>query len=200
MERWNRLVGGTHVSDSNHHSDHGRAVRMSSLGGRTDGRNASWLSAHGRRVGGRSPVLWRHGSVSSAGRYALARGAGLFRSGHAVPGAFNHDEATRSFAQATLADPDCAMCYWGVALSLGPNYNMPVMADIRAQVGWQAIGQAQRLAPKASPVDQALIAALAQRFDGARGATLAMARRCSRPMQMRCGRSRMPIPPMSMCR
>src|SRR4051794_40363075 len=39
--------------------------------------------------------------------------------------AFNHDEATRSFAKAAQLDSNCAMCWWGVALTLGPNYNMP---------------------------------------------------------------------------
>src|SRR5579864_8052362 len=27
--------------------------------------------------------------------------------------AFNHDESTRSFAEAAVLDPACAMCYWG---------------------------------------------------------------------------------------
>src|SRR4051794_25558918 len=31
--------------------------------------------------------------------------------------AFNHDESTRSFAKAVQLDPQCAMCYWGVALT-----------------------------------------------------------------------------------
>jgi hypothetical protein len=35
--------------------------------------------------------------------------------------AFNHDEATRSFAKAAALDPACAMCYWGVSLTVGPN-------------------------------------------------------------------------------
>ncbi len=83
--------------------------------------------------------------------------------------AFNHDEAARSFARATQIDPKCAMCFWGVALALGPNYNMPMMADTRAGVGWQAIQRAQALASSATPVDQALIAALAKRFNGAKG-------------------------------
>src|SRR5262245_39273772 len=30
--------------------------------------------------------------------------------------AFNHDEAIRSFTEATKIDPDCAMAYWGIAL------------------------------------------------------------------------------------
>lgn len=80
--------------------------------------------------------------------------------------AFNHDEATRSFAKAAEIDPKCASCYWGVALTLGPNYNMPIMAQPRASAGWEALGKAQANAAAASPVEQALIAALAKRFDG----------------------------------
>jgi hypothetical protein len=49
--------------------------------------------------------------------------------------AFNHDEATRSFAKAATIDPRCASCYWGVALTLGPNYNMPIMSSARGRVG-----------------------------------------------------------------
>ncbi len=82
--------------------------------------------------------------------------------------AFNHDEATRSFAKAAEIDPECASCYWGVALTLGPNYNMPLMAEPRARAGWEALGRAQANAAAASPVEQALIVALAKRFDGPR--------------------------------
>jgi tetratricopeptide (TPR) repeat protein len=82
--------------------------------------------------------------------------------------AFNHDEATRSFARAAELDPRCASCYWGVALTLGPNYNMPLMAEPRARAGWEALGKAQSNAAAATPVEQALIAALAKRFDGPR--------------------------------
>src|SRR4051812_41852719 len=42
---------------------------------------------------------------------------------------FNHDEAARSFAKAAMLDPTCASCYWGVALVLGPNYNVPMLPD-----------------------------------------------------------------------
>ena len=82
--------------------------------------------------------------------------------------AFNHDEATRSFAKAAEVDPKCASCFWGVALTLGPNYNMPLMAESRARAGWEALGKAQANAAAASPVERALIAALAKRFDGAK--------------------------------
>lgn len=89
-----------------------------------------------------------------------------FDQGMRLVWAFNHDEATRSFAKATEIDPGCASCYWGVALTLGPNYNMPLMAEPRARAGWEALGKAQANAAAATPVEQALIAALAKRFNG----------------------------------
>jgi tetratricopeptide (TPR) repeat protein len=81
--------------------------------------------------------------------------------------AFNHDESTRSFARAAQLDPDCAACYWGVALTVGPNYNLPVMAPPRAQVAFDALTKAQKAATHASPADRALIGALAQRYPNA---------------------------------
>jgi tetratricopeptide (TPR) repeat protein len=81
--------------------------------------------------------------------------------------AFNHDESTRSFAKAAALDPACASCYWGAALTIGPNYNMPIMAAERATVAADALGKAQQNAAKATPVERALIAALAKRYNGA---------------------------------
>jgi tetratricopeptide (TPR) repeat protein len=81
--------------------------------------------------------------------------------------AFNHDEATRSFAQAALLDPTCAACYWGVALTVGPNYNLPSPAEPRVRLAWEALQMARENAPHASAVEQALIAALAARYPSA---------------------------------
>ena len=78
--------------------------------------------------------------------------------------AFNHDEATRSFARAATIDPDCAMCFWGVALAVGPNYNLPLMLAPRGKVAFAALERANALAARASPVEQALIAALGKRY------------------------------------
>lgn len=80
--------------------------------------------------------------------------------------AFNHDESTRSFAKAAELDPQCAMCYWGVALTVGPNYNLPFMAETRAKVAWETLQLAQKNAPPTTPVEQALIGALAKRYQG----------------------------------
>jgi tetratricopeptide (TPR) repeat protein len=80
--------------------------------------------------------------------------------------AFNHDEATRSFAKAAQIDPRCASCYWGVALTLGPNYNMPMMSSARGRVGWEALRKARSNARRATPIERALIAAVARRYRG----------------------------------
>ncbi|HET9331488.1 MAG TPA: hypothetical protein VFO23_13255 [Steroidobacteraceae bacterium] len=81
--------------------------------------------------------------------------------------AFNHDESTRSFAKAAELDPACAACYWGVALTVGPNYNVPAMIEPRARVASDAVHRAQQNAAHASPVEQALIEALAARYPSA---------------------------------
>ncbi len=89
----------------------------------------------------------------------------FFDQGLRLTYAFNHDEAARSFARAAVLDPSCAMCFWGVALTLGPNYNVPMLPD-RARAAWDALQRARALAPRTTVVEQALIGALAQRYDG----------------------------------
>jgi len=82
--------------------------------------------------------------------------------------AFNHDEAARSFVRAGQLDPDCATCWWGASLALGPNYNVGLMAD-RAQAAWDALARAKAASAKASPVERALIDALSRRSSGPEG-------------------------------
>ena len=79
--------------------------------------------------------------------------------------AFNHDEAARAFAKAVQLDPACASCYWGAGEALGPNYNMPAMTE-RWKVLWEAVRAAKQNAAHATPVEQALIGALAKRYKG----------------------------------
>ena len=55
-------------------------------------------------------------------------------------------------------DPSCAMCWWGAAYAMGPNYNMPMLPERAAAVAWDALQRAQQAAAKASPVEQALVA------------------------------------------
>jgi len=54
------------------------------------------------------------------------------------------------------------MCYWGIAITEGSNYNDPTNAEREARA-LAAVQQAQRLAGGARPAEQALIAALARR-------------------------------------
>ena len=87
-----------------------------------------------------------------------------FDQGMRLMWAFNHDEASRSFARAAQLDPRCAMCLWGLALTVGPNYNMPMMADIRAALAYESVARAAELLDGASPAERALIGALKARY------------------------------------
>src|SRR5881628_2746111 len=76
---------------------------------------------------------------------------------------FNHGEAIRSFNHAAQLDPNCAMCYWGVAYAYGPHVNagMDSAAGIAA---YEALHQALSRVRHASPRERAYIAALAHRY------------------------------------
>lgn len=82
--------------------------------------------------------------------------------------AFNHQESVRCFEQSVLADPSCAMGYWGIALSLGPNYNKPWKLfdgedlSITTTRAHRAVLDAKRHVT--TPVEKALIDALAHRY------------------------------------
>ncbi|HVU22303.1 MAG TPA: hypothetical protein VHE09_16350 [Rhizomicrobium sp.] len=77
--------------------------------------------------------------------------------------AFNHAEAIRSFREGARLDPDCAMCWWGVAFALGSNINLPMQPDATAPA-WAALEMARALEPKASKEEVAWIEALAVRY------------------------------------
>jgi len=102
-----------------------------------------------------------HRPITTTSKEAQA----YFDQGLALTYGFNHDEATRSYAQAAVLDPACASCFWGVAMTLGPNYNVPMLPD-RAAAAWAALQVARGLAPSTTPVEQALIEALAKRYKG----------------------------------
>jgi len=78
---------------------------------------------------------------------------------------FNHAEATRSFKEAARLDPDCAMAYWGMALVLGPNINLPMSPEAEPQA-YTAIQKALALKKGVSAKEQAYIDALATRYSG----------------------------------
>jgi tetratricopeptide (TPR) repeat protein len=78
--------------------------------------------------------------------------------------AFNHDEAVRSFEQATRLDPECAMAWWGIAVAQGPHINNPVVPAERAKVAREAIAKARACLGQASAVERALINAASPRY------------------------------------
>ncbi len=75
---------------------------------------------------------------------------------------FNPAEATRSFDGSIAADPRCALCYWGLAWSLGPTINAD-MADDAAPRIRVALARAHALSRRAPARDRALIDALRTR-------------------------------------
>jgi tetratricopeptide (TPR) repeat protein len=78
--------------------------------------------------------------------------------------AFNHDEAVHSFRAAVEADPGCAMAHWGIALAVGPHINFPMMTPEKSALAWQELQLAREHAMKCTPVERALIEALAARY------------------------------------
>src|SRR5215467_6617101 len=77
---------------------------------------------------------------------------------------FNHRAAIRAFQQAGELDPECAMAHWGVALACGPHINSMAVPPPAAELAWNELGLAQKNAGNASPLEQALIDALAKRY------------------------------------
>src|SRR5215471_9137974 len=77
---------------------------------------------------------------------------------------FNHRAAIRAFQQAAELDPKCAMAHWGEALACGPHINSMAVPPPAAELAWNELGLAQKNAGKGSPVEQALIGALANRY------------------------------------
>ena len=99
---------------------------------------------------------------------AAPRAQLFFDQGLRLSYGFNHPEAFRSFQEAARLDPDCAMCYWGMALVLGPNINAPMKPEDE-MVALSTVQRALGLQAKASPNERAYIGALARRYLGSAG-------------------------------
>jgi len=94
-----------------------------------------------------------------------------FNQGLVIDFAFNHAESARSFKAAQTLDPECAMCYWGEALALGPNINVTsdgkvVMSDDARTGAHAAIQKALALRDSVSEAERDYINALATRYNG----------------------------------
>lgn len=77
--------------------------------------------------------------------------------------AFNHDEARRSFARAAELDPKLAMAHWGMALAVGPNYNLDAQeAELKA--AYASLQKAVELSKDAPEPEGDYVKALAKRY------------------------------------
>ena len=83
---------------------------------------------------------------------------------------FNQEEGVACFLKALEHDPNCVMAHWGVAYGAGPFYNnlwrqhSDAEAAATTKYCHHHIQQARRFAQFASPLENALVEALAQRF------------------------------------
>jgi tetratricopeptide (TPR) repeat protein len=129
---------------------------------------------HGQAAVDAPPVLYTNlGNYSYRITTASPEAQRWFDQGLRLVYGFNHQEAQRAFVEATRIDPKCAMCYWGIALTEGGNYNHPTDAE-REKKALAAVQQAQQLAAGAKPVERALIQAAARRHSADPGAQRAV--------------------------
>ena len=108
------------------------------------------------RFEGLGPLTYKITTTSPDAQFFFNQGLKLFY-------AFNPGEAVASFRAAHDADPNCAMCYWGEALTLGPNLNGP-MFDENNLAALAAVQKAKDLSANATPSERALIDAVAARY------------------------------------
>jgi tetratricopeptide (TPR) repeat protein len=87
-----------------------------------------------------------------------------FDQGLALLYGFNHDEAARYFRRASELDPAAAMPYWGLALSIGPNYNDTAVDENRARATYEAVQNGLMRAEGASERERAYLEALDERY------------------------------------
>jgi tetratricopeptide (TPR) repeat protein len=111
-----------------------------------------------------TPVLYDTlGKLSFRAGTRSATSQAWFDQGVRLAFGFNHAEAQRAFREAQKADPNCALCFWGEALVLGPNINAPMSPEANA-AALAALARAVELASIAPARDRALIEALRSRY------------------------------------
>jgi hypothetical protein len=119
--------------------------------------------SHAHKAEDSAPVLYENlGGYSSRITTASPEAQRWFDQGLRLVYAFNHHEAEKAFREAARRDPACAMCYWGIAIAEGSNYNSPTDVD-REQRALAALADAQARASGARADERALIEALAKR-------------------------------------
>ena len=106
----------------------------------------SGVGSHRHPISTQSPVAQRY-----------------FDQGMVLTFGFNHFGAIDAFREAARQDPDCAMCWWGVAYAYGANINAPLSPE-GAIEAWKALGEARARLDHASAAERDYIEALAKRY------------------------------------
>ena len=110
-----------------------------------------------------APKLSGLGEHSFTVTTSIAESQYFFNQGLRLAYAFNHSEALRAFKEAVRLDPANAMAYWGWALVLGPNINLPMQPYVTEQA-FEAIQKASKLKKLVTEREAAFIDALARRY------------------------------------
>src|SRR5258706_7885257 len=118
-------------------------------------------AAHGPHTMGPATIMPGLGNHHHPVSTKNAEAQRFFDQGLTLTYAFNHDEAIRSYKRAGQLDPKLAMAWWGVALALGPNYNVDVDPP-REREAYEAIQKALKM--PASATERAYIEALSHRY------------------------------------
>lgn len=100
-----------------------------------------------------------HFPISSENELAQA----YFDQGFQLMYAFAKEDAARSFREAQLADPDCAICYWGEAWAWG-SYLNGAMTTAEGPRAWYALQEAVDRIDAAAPKESDMIRALQSRY------------------------------------
>ena len=122
-----------------------------------------FMSASAEANQPKAPLFTGMGNLHHPITTDSAEAQSYFDQGLVLAYGFNHAEAARSFRKAIKLDSDCVMCYWGLAYVLGPNINAR-MEDDAIPESYQAMEKALILAENSTPVEQAYIKALAERY------------------------------------
>ena len=131
----------------------------------------------------RAPDLPGFGEVSVPITTAVPEAQRWFSQGVLQAYAFNEIEAVRMFKAALSADPQCALCAWGVAWQLGPNINNPDRSQVPEALRY--LDLALLNAASASAREKALLQALALRYG--HGSETQAARQMAPLLAARCG-------------
>jgi tetratricopeptide (TPR) repeat protein len=118
---------------------------------------------HARPAAGRAILLPGMGHLHHPISTKVPMAQRFFDQGLTLDYAFNHDEAVRSFKRAAELDPKSPMPWWGIALAVGPNYNIDVDAA-REKEAYGAIQKARALAAGAPQNERDYVEALAARY------------------------------------